>query len=311
MVAGGVLAGGAALAVASRRRRADAPDATPGEWLLPAGERSTLTTDDGAELAVYVAGEGPTVVLPHCWMGGPAVWAPVAHRLVRAGRRVVLYDQRGHGSSTVGEHGFTIERLGGDLRAVLEHVDARDAVLAGHSMGGMTVQALATHDADVFVERVQRVVLVSTAAGGLSRGRLDARIERVVGDPRLARLLAGAVGLRVVRGSVGRQAVRDHLELTRDLLVACEPATRSGWLRAMAGMDLRKGIAAIAVPTTVLVGTRDTLTPPARAREIVAAVPGAELRVLKGYGHMLPLEAPDEVAAAIEGRSEGDASRVA
>lgn len=61
--------------------------------------------------------------------------APVAHRLLDAGHRVVLYDQRGHGESSLGRAPVTVERLGEDLAAVLKHLDVRDAVLAGHSMG--------------------------------------------------------------------------------------------------------------------------------------------------------------------------------
>jgi pimeloyl-ACP methyl ester carboxylesterase len=218
---------------------------------------------------------------------------------------VVLYDQRGHGSSTMGRDGCTIERLGGDLRAVLEHVDGRDAVLAGHSMGGMTVQALATWHPEVVEERAKAIVLVATAASGRGRGSGDAAAARAVGARVVDRALRSPIGHALVRGSVG-QAVRRHdLVTTRDLFVACSGEVRSQWLEAMLSMDLRKGIAGIGVPTTVLVGTHDRLTPPARADELVATIPGARLQVLEGRGHMLPLEAPHDVAHAIAQATTG------
>jgi pimeloyl-ACP methyl ester carboxylesterase len=300
--AAAALAGAAVAArkVDARWAAADDPCA-PDECLPPKGRSLTVTTDDGAELAVTVAGHGPTVVLAHCWTGGREVWAPVAHRLLREGRRVVLYDQRGHGSSTVGSEGFSIRALGADLRAVLETVDGRDAVLAGHSMGGMTIQSLAAHHAGVLEERVAAIVLVSTAASGVGRGRGlgDAVAARVVGSQVLARAMGSRAGHAMVRGAVGSSVRRNHLVLTRDLFVACAPEARSGFLTAMQAMDLRRGIAAIDVPTTVLVGTRDRLTPPGRARELVEAISDAELVIVDGAGHMLPLEAPDEVADAI------------
>lgn len=159
---------GVSAAVAIRRRRIrwsilDDPCGSEG-LTLPEGELFTLHTDDGADLAVLVAGDGPVVVLPHCWTGGMSIWAPVARGLVAGGHRVVLYDQRGHGSSTLGTGPISIDRLGLDLAVVLERLDVNDVVLAGHSMGGMTIQALAKVRSDVLAGRVSGVVLASTAA---------------------------------------------------------------------------------------------------------------------------------------------------
>lgn len=300
---GALAAGGVAAARALDRRWAAADDGCPaGECLLPPGEALTVRTDDGAALAVSVVGpaDGPTVTLSHCWMGGREVWAPVARRLAAAGRRVVLYDQRGPMSSSVGSDGFTIERLASDLRTVLEAVDARDAVVAGHSMGGMTIMSLATHHPEVLRDRARAVVLVSTGATGFSRGAwADALGQRVICSAVLERAMRGAFGHALVRSAVGRRARRRDLLVTRDYVVACAPEARGGWLAAINAMDVTAGLEKIDVPTTVLVGTWDTLTPPRYAKAIVSAVAGAELRVLPELGHMLPLEAPDEVAEAI------------
>ena len=99
-------AAGAAVAVRARAQHSvfDDPCGVEGLALPEGGERRTITTNDGAELAAFVAGpaDGPVVVLPHCWMGGMAMWGAVARRLVASGHRVALYDQRGHGESTLG-----------------------------------------------------------------------------------------------------------------------------------------------------------------------------------------------------------------
>ena len=294
-----VVVGAVAVRRAEQRWAAADDGIRPGDLDLPDGKPLLVTTDDGAELVGTVSGDGPLVVLPDCWTGSRTMWAPVAHRLLEAGCRVVLYDQRGHGDSTTGDDGFTIPRLGADLRAVLEAVDARDAVLAGHSMGGMTIQSLVAHHPDVADERVRAMVLVSTAASGLGRGRGDALGLRVIGSAGLERAMRSPVGHALVRGSVGAGVRRNHLVVTRDLFVACPPDARAGFLDAMQTMDLREGIAAIGVPTTVVVGTRDRLTTPALADELVATIPEARLVTLPDVGHQLPLEAPDEVTAEI------------
>lgn len=293
-------AGAVVGAVAADRRWTRAVDEIrPGDLDLPDGKPLLVTTDDGAELVGSVSGDGPIVVLPHCWTGSRTMWAPVAHRLLEAGCQVVLYDQRGHGESTTGSDGFTIERLGADLAAVLDAVDARDAVLGGHSMGGMTIQSLVAHHPDVVDRRVKAICLVATAASSLGRGQGDALGLRMVASPALERAMRSPAGHALVRGTVGSGPRRNHLVVTRDLFVACPPEARSGFLKAMQAMDLREGIAAIAVPTTVVVGTRDRLTTPKLADELVATIPGARLVTLPDRGHQLPLEAPDEVAAEL------------
>jgi pimeloyl-ACP methyl ester carboxylesterase len=122
-------------------------------------------------------------------------------------------------------------------------------------------------------------------------------VHRVLGDAATQRL--GSRGLAFTRGSVGVEAHRAQVQATHDAFVATPGPVRSGFLVAMSKMDYRRGLASIGVPTTVLVGTHDRLTPPGRARELAAGIRGAELTVLPGKGHMLPLEAPDEVADAI------------
>lgn len=293
---------GVSAAVAIRRRRIrwsilDDPCGSEG-LTLPEGELFTLTTDDGADLAVLVAGDGPVVVLPHCWTGGMSIWAPVARGLVAGGHRVVLYDQRGHGSSTLGTGPISIDRLGLDLAVVLERLDVNDVVLAGHSMGGMTIQALAKVRSDVLAGRVSGVVLASTAAhtGNLRVPPLAAKA--FLGEARSRRLAKRPVSSD--RRVVGAEVHRSHLEATQAAMLATSGAARAGFLVAMSRMDYRPTLDNIQVPTRLLVGTRDALTPPRRARELNDGIRAARLDVLPDYGHMLPLEAPEVLIATIE-----------
>jgi pimeloyl-ACP methyl ester carboxylesterase len=70
-------------------------------------------------------------------------------------------------------------------------------------------------------------------------------------------------------------------------------------------MNLLEGIASIAMPTTVIIGSRDRLTPPARSQQMVSAIPGAHLVTLERRGHMLPLEDPDAVTDEIIRSAKG------
>jgi non-heme chloroperoxidase len=268
-------------------------------------DHAVVVTPDGAQLAVWdLAGErpgAPVVVLPHCWGCSHEIWLPVARRLRDEGLRVVLYDQRGHGMSTRGTAPLTIETLAHDLTEVLEAADARDAVLAGHSMGGMTIMSLATHRPDVLRERAKATVLVATAATSLGdRSARGARVaSTMVASPVVSRAMQSKNGHILVRSAFGDNPVRSHMDLTRELFGGCHGAVRGDFLLSISTMDLLEGVATMEVPTTVMVGTRDALTLPKKADQIVATVPGARLVTLQNRGHMLPLEDPDAVADEI------------
>jgi pimeloyl-ACP methyl ester carboxylesterase len=265
------------------------------------GTEHQLISHDDARLVTHVVGpdDGPVVVLAHCWTGSQQVWAPVARRLVAQGCRVVRWDQRGHGRSEAGHKGHSVEGLADDLATVLVELDLHDAVLVGHSMGGITVQALAAHHSALFHERTKGAVLVSTAARvstnpAIKRARAivrSASVERLIERPGVGRVL--------IRSTFGRGPHRHHVEATRADYVATPAPVRGDFAEAMAVMDLREGAATIDVPTTILIGSRDTLTPLAFSRTLARTIPGSVLDVLVGRGHMLPYEAPDEVAAAI------------
>lgn len=297
----GASAGAAlAAAMAVRARRADRSLLQAIEY----GEHLEVTTSDGATLVVDVLGpdDGPTVVLAHCWGGHVDNWSLVAGPLLERGHRVVRWHQRGHGPSTVGDEGFAIERFGADLAEVLHAVDARDAVVAGHSLGGMTLQAFAIHHPEVAAERTRGLVLVATAAGGLTAtpiGRTTDSLERI--GPHLDRALASRFGHHLVRGTLGKGASHAAVRATRDHFVGTPFPTRHGVLLGIKDMDLREAGADIDVPTTVVVGSRDPLTPPTFSRAMAATIPDARLVELRGRGHMLPMEAPEEIVEIIVG----------
>ena len=268
---------------------------------------SKVHTPDGAELATWVAGQGPTVVLPHCWGCSHEIWVPVARRLVESGHRVVLYDQRGHAASTRGTATLSMQVLGDDLANVLEANDVTDAVLAGHSIGGMTVMSLATYRPEVLGQRAKAIVLVSTAATSLTSGPEQAAraAGALIRSPITTRAMSSVHGRRFVRGVFGKDPVGAQMDLTRNLFGQCVPSVRAGFFDALVALNLLEGIATIPLPTTVVVGSLDSLTPPRLSDQLVSGIPGARLVTVEGRGHMLPLEDPaavtDEILRAVKG----------
>lgn len=283
---------------------------------------------DGASLHVRLDGpqQAPvTVVLVHGWALEGRTWGSVARSLAtgRSPVRVVRPDHRGHGrSAAVDPATMTIDQLADDLAAVVA-ATAPDGplVLAGHSMGGMTLMALAERHPDV-VARAGGIALVATASGGLAERpfglappaaavyrRVEQRVygtrrwsgRETLGDPRL---LAPAMRWLLLGSRPSEEARR----ITFETVAACRPLTVSGFRPTLEAHERHDALAAFAeIPTVVLVGSRDRLTPVRSARRIADALPSAELTIFPDAGHMLPLERVSGVARRIAALASGAA----
>ncbi|MHA6780502.1 alpha/beta fold hydrolase [Pseudonocardia saturnea] len=287
-----------------------------------------MKTADGIELHVDVEGSGAapvTVVLAHGWTLDSTTWAPVSAALAGPGVRVVRYDHRGHGRSGVADPAtMTLDQLADDLAHVIaQTAPAGPLVLGGHSMGGMTLMALAERHPDV-VARAAGIALVATAAGGLANTSfglpqrtvpvLRAAEERLYGTKRWTsgsrlgspRALAPAARWLLL----GSDADPDAVRTTVRSLAACRPLTLSGFRPTLAAHERDAALAAFAeIPTVVLAGSRDRLTPVAAARRIRSALPSASLTIFPEAGHMLPVERVAGVAGRLSALVRGAATR--
>ncbi|WP_449657446.1 alpha/beta fold hydrolase [Streptomyces winkii] len=300
------------------RRRSATADARNG----PAGKERGSAGREGARRGA--AAPPPTVVFTHGYCLGQDVWH-FQRAALRGAVRTVYWDQRSHGRSgraPVGEP-VTIDQLGRDLKAVLDEVvPDGPIVLVGHSMGGMTLMALADQYPDYVAERVTGVAFIDTSAGGLGEvtyglplpnlglkavrrvvpGVLKAMVAQSAlverGRRATADLFAGLVkrysfgDARNVDPGVARFAERLIEAVPIDVVAEFYPAFEAHEkTAALAAFDGR--------PALVLAGDRDLLTPYAHSEAIAAALPSARLRILEKTGHLSMLERPHEVNEAL------------
>ena len=272
-----------------------------------------MRTHDGLELTVCSRGPDEarvTVVLAHCWTADMDDWQYQVRDLLDAfghDVRILTWDHRGHGSSEPAPlRDCTIENLGRDMADVIDtHAGTGRLVIAGHSIGGMATMALAEQRPDLLA-RTDGVLFVSTSSGDLDSVNLglpEAGRWLKAGIPRLlamrARLLSRKVRRRspriesevVHRFLFGRPMRLRDCGVVIDQLINCPPATMEGFYRDFMTHDRGAALAAFdGVPTRVLVGDRDVLTPVSHARKIAAGIASARLVIAPGAGHMLPLE---------------------
>lgn len=331
-VGAGLAAAGVGAALGLAAERWTAGRTRPGVGVEPYGSLrgvpQRVRASDGTELYVEVddldlaepldddAPPSPvTVVFSHGFCLNQDIWH-FQRQWLRGRYRMVFWDQRGHGRSGAGPDGhYTVDQCGDDLRAVIAATTPQGPlVLVGHSMGGMTVMALAAQEPDLVRERVAGVALLATSSGGLSDvhwgltervGRLAHRVGPValVGLARAPRLVdrTRRIGSDLEQALVKRYSYASPVppELVR-FTAAMIAATPLGVVSALLpGFDLHdkgEALATLAdVEALVLSGDADLLTPLEHSAEIARRLPQAEHVVVPQGGHMVMLEHPDVV----------------
>jgi pimeloyl-ACP methyl ester carboxylesterase len=305
--------------------------------LGPAARRADRTAlvvaDDGVLLSVEEVGptDAPlTVVFVHGYALSMASWTFQRNALgaelatgngSRPTARLLFYDQRGHGSSARGpaEHS-TIEQLAKDLATVLaQRAPSGPVVLVGHSMGGMTIMGLAALHPELFGERVVAAALLSTSSGNLADlsfglPELLTRVRAAVFPvaawtmrrrPAFAentrRWAADLVSAITWRLSFASTDVDPRLGRYVDSMIAGTPVeVIAEFYPALAGLDETGSLEPLRrIPVLVLTGEEDRMIPKEHSELIVERLADPEFVVVPEAGHMVLLEKPDEVTAAL------------
>lgn len=272
-----------------------------------------IPTSDGGVIRGVEAGAGPPLVLLH----GITLRADVWHRQweLTDEARVIAVDLRGHGLSDPGADGSSIEANAADLVTLLEVLELDGAVIAGHSMGGMVLgrfladHYLADHS---LARRVAGVGFISTAGRspvGLANGLLQSMAtpaqSLAARFPRLARRLSAIpdndLGQVMVRSTFGK---RPDPRDVRETAAAFESLEIDRFLDAAPSIldhDVLDVLAECDLPASIIVGSRDPLTPVRESRRLVRAMPHADLTIVPDAGHQLMLERPEEVNEMLRG----------
>lgn len=260
--------------------------------------RTVPSSTPGVRLAVEERGppDAPAIVLLHGFPLSRAAWEPQLVSLSSA-FRLLAPDARGAGASDLGDGQTTMETLVEDLFTVLDALRPGPVVGCGLSMGGYVLLRALEREP----ERFGAAVLCDTRSGADSdEGRVAraAAIRRIreEGVPAFADAFLPSV---LAPGTRERDpALVDRL---RRLIVSNAPAGLCGLLLAMATRtDTSPSLGRVAVPTLVVCGSEDALTPPAEARALAARIPDARFAEIPGAGHLSNVEAPGAFDRALE-----------
>ncbi|PWN04726.1 alpha/beta hydrolase [Nocardioides silvaticus] len=280
------------------------------------------TLDRAGRFLRRVAGAAPdvTVVFVHgfcltldCWHFQRAAYRNLV--------RTVFYDQRSHGRSgrSDREHS-TIEQLGRDLKAVIDAAAPEGpVVLVGHSMGGMSIVALAEEFPELIGDRVVGIGLISTTAGGLDVSRillpmLPARLSGPFTHRAIRTLHRGHRTVDVFRRmgrtiatvatdryAFGSDVPADYVRFVDEMLSATPFEVVADFFPLFTSLDKFHTVEALgAIPTSVVCGTSDKVTSIGHSRKLHSRIPGSHLLECEGAGHMVIFERHDLVNAELD-----------
>jgi pimeloyl-ACP methyl ester carboxylesterase len=245
-----------------------------------------------AQMEIYAEEEGegnPALVFIHYWGGSRRTWSGVIARLSDRVRCIAV-DLRGWGRSHRHTEDYSLFAQADDVAGVIEALNLTDFVLVGHSMGGKIAQMLAGRRPD----GLRALVLVAPAPPTPLQAP-DAQKQSMLNSYTTPEGIGDA--LKVI--SHRPLTIAQRLQVTEDSLGGAEAATVA-WLSQGMALDVSEQAASITVPVCVIVGSADQVEKEAALREaLLPLVPHATFETIEGVGHLSPLEAPEEVAAAI------------
>lgn len=258
-----------------------------------------VATNDGANIVTWSTGphEGEVVMLVHGFSLDHSTWDEVATGLTERGFRVITADLRGHGRSSDGSEVPTADRFVADIEAIMSTLDLATAHLVGHSLGA--VIALTARTSVRLDGRLKSVSAVAGTARSIQNPvmRLGAFL---FSTPVAIRLLGQQrIGRMMISTWFGKSPDAAQLDRVRLLSASCPRATRTRIAKATGSLDLRPTFAKPGPPTQLICGRRDKATPLKFSTGIAAAIAGSKLTAFDDAGHMVMIEKPDQVVAAL------------
>jgi pimeloyl-ACP methyl ester carboxylesterase len=256
------------------------------------------TANDGARIHYELHGSGDPVLLVMGLGSNAYGWARTIPWLAET-HQAIAFDNRGVGRSDVPKGAYTISQMAADAAAVLDACGHRTAHVIGASLGGMIAQRFAIEHA----ERVRSLVLLCTTPGSVHAARAADDVMRalVQGGEDPAEVYRRNAWFLYGTETRERHPERIEADLVERSRIPTTPTGFYGQLQAAMGHDVWDALPSIAVPTLVVHGDADVLVPTENGRLIASRIPGAELVLLPGAGHMLQADSGDAVRAAILG----------
>ena len=268
------------------------------------GTERVITSTDGTKISTVAMGSDTSdkvVVLAHGYAVDMHCWNIIATDLVQRGYKVIAFDQRGHGRSTVGSQGVGSQQMVDDYLAILRDYEVRNGVLVGHSMGGFIAIRALVEQSTAMAQHLRGCLLMATFAGDINRKNLQNRVQIPI-------IKSGIMGKLISNNGISRSFAKSLFGDVKDadMINAFIDSFRKSDLKSLVPILMAfvkenryAHLSEITMPCTIIVGTKDKTTPPFHTDQLHAGIKNSKLVRVASKGHMLNWEAPDALVQEI------------
>ena len=267
------------------------------------GTHRIIEREDGTRLSSTVKGSGSQdIVLAHGYGASKIEWNIISDMLDTEKYRLIVFDQRGHGDSTIGSDGISSDTMASDYKAILEAYDVQNGVLGGHSMGGFLAQKFMLTWPEVAKDRLKGCLLIATFAGDINRSNFQNRLQIPLIK---SGILVGLIKYKALAHAFSKSLVGDNWsEAISDVFVDVFRTTNHTALvpilSAFGDENYYAQLKNISIPCTIIVGTKDQTTPGFHTDDMHTNIPNSSVVKVPGSGHMINWEAPDALLTELE-----------
>lgn len=244
---------------------------------------------NGIDIAYTDEGSGTPIVFIHGYPLNRGMWEAQVRGL-SAGNRVITIDLRGHGESQAPIWLASVDIYAADVKGLLDHLNIDRAVITGFSMGGYVAFAFLRN----YPERVRALVLADTRPQPDAPEGKAARFQSALTAQEKG---PGAIAEAMIGRLVSQKTLDERQPLVAGIKAMMETTTVQGIAGDLMSMAERPDsvpmLASIAVPTLIVVGEADALTPVADSQLMASSIPGAKIEIIPGAGHLANMEEPE------------------
>ena len=266
------------------------------------GKEAFVTTADGTRLYTITAGQGDTtVLLAHGYNVNNIEWNIIVPQLTEGGYRIIVFDQRGHGQSSIGTEGISSASMASDYKTIIEHFGLNQCILVGHSMGGfLSIKTLLTYP-ELQHTAIKACVLMATFAGDVNKHNFQNRIQIPMIRLGITRWLIKnkILGTFFAKTLIGANPDPELIRALIDIFLKQDVKPLIPILKAFIDESYYDQLHKITIPCIVVVGDKDKVTPMFHSTDMARLLSNASLMTIPQKGHCLNAEAPESIVAAV------------